>query len=185
MKTYIALLRGINVSGQKKIKMVDLKAMFETIGCTSVQTYIQSGNIVFEYAEETNNILGQRIKEAILEHFGFEVPVLVLTPKKLIEIFENNPFSKRLGTLGFEDKKLYFTLLTNVPDPVAVSALEAADYGTEEFVITNEVVYFYAANGYGKTKLDNNFFERKLKSPATTRNLRTMTKLIELLPNTY
>ncbi len=180
MKTYIALLRGINVSGQKKIKMADLKTMFETIGCTAVQTYIQSGNIVFDHAEETNDKLGLYIKEAILEHFGFEVPVLIVTPQKLADIFSNNPFSEQLDSGVFEHKKMYFTLFADTPNPGDVTALQATQYGAEEFVITDEVVYLYVANGYGKTKLDNNFFERKLKVAATTRNLRTITKLIEL-----
>ncbi len=180
MKTYIALLRGINVSGQKKIKMADLKTMLEGIGFRSVTTYIQSGNVVFESNEENTNILSDLIKKGIEERFGFDVPVLVLTYKILASIYQDNPFSKRIEKEEIEEKKMYFTLLSTPPDPDAIAELTAKDYKAEEFVITKSVVYFYAANGYGRTKLNNNFFEKKLKCSATTRNLKTVTKLLEL-----
>ncbi len=180
MNTYIALLRGINVSGQKKIKMAVLKQMFEGLGFTSVATYIQSGNVVFNSEENDTLITSDVIKTAIKKEFGFDVPVLVLTHKQLAAIYQENPFSENLLNGEIEDKKMYFTILSDPPDPEAVTELIANNYGKEKFEITNKVVYFYAANGYGKTKLTNNFFEKKLKCSATTRNLKTVIKLVEL-----
>lgn len=179
MKTYIALLRGINVSGQKKIKMADLKTMLEDLGLTSVITYIQSGNIIFKDDKSDLNALEALIKNGIIEAFGYDVPVLVRTPETLASIYENNPFLEKLKNEEIEEKKMFFTLLSNTPDPMAVKELTSNSY-EEEFLITNEVVYFYAINGYGRTKLHNNFFEKKLKSTATTRNLKTVIKLLEL-----
>ncbi|WP_271768917.1 DUF1697 domain-containing protein [Aquimarina algiphila] len=181
MKTYIALLRGINVSGQKKIIMADLKIMFEELGCTSVSTYIQSGNIVFQHKKDMLTFT-DIIKKEILTQFGFDVPVLVLTREMLTTIYDNNPFLKRLEAKEIEDKKMYFTLLSRMPDHKDIEDVESttARSGNEEFVIAKDVVYFYAANGYGKTKLNNNFFEKKLQSTATTRNLKTVIKLLEL-----
>ncbi len=180
MKTYIALLRGINVGGQKKIIMVELKNMFETLGFLSVTTYIQSGNIVFQSDRMDTNTLSVLIHNEIQKCFGFEVPVLVITPEALNDIYKNNPFLPRLESNEIEDKKMYFTLLSAPPDIEAVKELTANDYGEEEFVVTAKVVYFFAANGYGRTKLNNNFFEKKLKCSATTRNLKTVIKLLEL-----
>ena len=180
MNTYIALLRGINVSGQKKIKMADLKIMFEDLGYQHVITYIQSGNVVFQHKEEPLENLGKSIKDAILKTFGYDVAVLVINSDTLKAIFQNNPFSKKLQMGEIEDKKMYFTLLSSNPDSSAIQELSSTSYEPEEFVITNNVVYFYAANGYGRTKLNNNFFEKKLNCSATTRNLKTLVKLIEL-----
>ncbi|GAA4273015.1 DUF1697 domain-containing protein [Aquimarina gracilis] len=180
MNTYIALLRGINVSGQKMIKMVDLKTMFENLGFVSVKTYIQSGNVVFKSEKEDVKQIGSLIKQGILEIFGYEVPVLVLTHEKLDSIYKENPFLDRIANGEIEEKKMYFTLLSNSPDTTMKKELETTTYGKEEFIITEEVVYFFAAIGYGKTKLNNNFFEKKLKCSATTRNLKTVIKLLEL-----
>ncbi|WP_438710980.1 DUF1697 domain-containing protein [Aquimarina muelleri] len=180
MKTYIALLRGINVSGQKKIKMADLKSMLENLGFTSVTTYIQSGNVIFMNEEKNTKDLSAIIEKEILKKFSFDVPVLVLTREGLMDIYENNPYLDRIKTEEIEDKKMYFTLLSTLPNFNGVQELLSNSYKPEEFEITDNTVYFFAANGYGKTKLNNNFFEKKLKSVATTRNLKTIVKLLEL-----
>ena len=180
MITYIALLRGINVSGQKIIKMADLKVKLQNIGLTSVTTYIQSGNVIFKYKSDSTKAVSQLIKKEILKQYGFEVPVLVLTPEILASIYKNNPFAKRLEAEEIENKKMFFTLLSDTPDMVAVKELTSGSYKPEEFVITDQVVYFYAANGYARTKLTTNFFEKRLQSIATTRNLKTVIKLLEL-----
>ncbi len=180
MNTYIALLRGINVSGQKKILMVDLKNLFETLGFLSITTYIQSGNVIFQSDQADTNNLSDLIKKGIEERFGFDVPVLVLTRDLLLSIFEENPFSERISNGEIEEKKMYFTLVSSAPDKALVKELAIKDYGNEEFVVGQNVVYFFAANGYGRTKLNNNFFEKKLKCKATTRNLKTVSRLIDL-----
>src|SRR6187399_408069 len=104
MQTYIALLRGINVSGHKKIKMPDLKAMFEALGFTNVHTYIQSGNVVFESKSATG--LESKISAKILEQFGFEVSVICRTAKEMEQVITRNPYA---GMVGFEAEKLYVT----------------------------------------------------------------------------
>ena len=92
MKTYIALLRGINVSGQKKIKMVDLKVLLEGMGFMNVQTYIQSGNIVFKTKSDGCSAFAKAIQEKIKSTYNFEVPVFVMKGSKLKEIWDNCPF---------------------------------------------------------------------------------------------
>jgi len=180
MGQYITLLRGINVSGQKKIKMADLKVLMETNGLNNVITYIQSGNLIFNTTIKDIPSINSLIHNAILEHYGFEVTVLTLTRAVLNAIFLNNPYLSRIEDGEIEEKKMFFTLLSSIPDPELIKELNSVLYTPEEFDIAPNVVYFFAANGYGKTKLHNNFFERKLKCKASTRNLRTLQKLLEL-----
>ncbi|WP_103865386.1 DUF1697 domain-containing protein [Aquimarina sp. I32.4] len=179
MTTYIALLRGVNVSGQKTIKMADLRVKLEKLGFTSVKTYIQSGNIIFQYKINDIIALQDLIKKEIIDQFGYDVPVLVLTAEMLLSIYKNNPFIERLKSGEIEEKKMFFTVLQETPDIVVVKELMSNSY-EEEYVIIDRTVYLFAVNGYGKSKLNNNFFERKLQSIATTRNLRTVNKLLKL-----
>lgn len=172
MKTYVAFLRGINVGGQKNMLMADLKVLFETLGFTEVQTYIQSGNVVFLASESTEH--ASTIADTIENKYGFNVPVLVKTASEVEEILFNCPLS--------EEKMLksYFVLLFETPSEAVKETLDPKAYPSEEFIITNSCVYLYVATGMGKAKCTNNFFERKLNVSATARNYRTMLKLMEL-----
>ncbi len=180
MNTYIALLRGINVGGHKKIKMADLRLKLEELGFSAVITYIQSGNIVFKDPSENIDTLETKIEKAIKKHFGFDVPVLIITHKILQKVLQHNPYIERLEKGEIEDKKMYFMLLCDQPDSIAVAELSKISFDPEEFIIAKNVIYLFAAIGYGKTKLHNNFFEKKLNIRTTTRNLRTLNKLLEL-----
>lgn len=180
MDQYVALLRGINVSGQKKIKMTDLKLLFENQGYSDVTTYIQSGNVIFKKQPSSITELKKNIENAIHNQYGFEVAVLVINAQSLSGILDANPFKKDLATGRVDPKKMYFTLLHKEPDNVSIDEISKQDYQPEKFVISEKVVYFFAANGYGNTKLNNNFFEKKLKVTATTRNLNTLNKLSNL-----
>lgn len=179
MKTYIALLRGINVSGQKKVPMVELRKLFMKSGYQNVKTYIQSGNVIFQSSEENKRILEKIIQNDIKIQFGFDVPVLVKTQIELENILNNCQFS--------EEKKeaSYFTMLHDFPENEAVLSTSKEVYINEEFIIKNDCVYFYSEAGYGKAKCNNNFFERKLKVTATTRNYKTMLKLLSLSADIY
>ncbi len=173
MKTYIVFLRGINVSGQKKIKMVDLRASLEKAGFENVLTYIQSGNILVDSEEATASI-SEIIKEIILKDFGFDVPVLVTHKDNLKRILKNYPFRKA------EEKNQYFVLLHEQADKSLVNDFNKLEFNTEDFLISEDCVYLNCKQGAGKAKLSNNLVERKLKVTATTRNLRTMRKMVGL-----
>ena len=175
MKTYIALLRGINVSGQKLIKMADLRESLEKSGFDGVQTYIQSGNIVFRNKGMEVSGLEHAVKKAILEDFGFDVPVLVRTAGELKNILQNNPFAKEENT-----KRLFFVLLKQPPDKALVDEFNKLKFEGEDFYADEACVYLNCKIGYARAKLNNNFVESKLKVEATARNLRTMQKLIEM-----
>ncbi len=177
MKTYIALLRGINVSGQKLIKMAELKTMFEKTGFKKVVTYIQSGNVVFLAKANDNVLLSEQIKKAILETFGYDVDVQVLEADQLKKIKESNSFLK-----GNEDqlKSIYYTLLAEKPAIELVAELNKLEQTTEFFKITDEAIYCFYPNGVGRSKHNGLFFEKKLKVSCTTRNYNTISKLVEL-----
>jgi len=174
MKTYVALLRGINVSGHKKVPMAELREILSKVGFVNVQTYIQSGNVIFQSTEEKTQKLAGIIQKEIKKYFDFEVPVLIKTHDELLSIFNNCPFSK--------EKKVnsYFTFLYWTPDQLLVENLGELKYPNEEIIISNSCIYFYSSMGYGNTKYNNNFFERKLKVTATARNYKTMLKLLSL-----
>ncbi len=169
MKTYIVILRGINVSGKNKLSMKDLKEILENLDYKEVKTYIQSGNVVLK-TEEIGSELAANLKEAVKKEFNYDVPILVRTVNEWKEAIEKNPYKDVL------EKQQYFTFLSDVPTQTNIE-VNAKD---DEFEIINDVVYVNAAGGYGKTKLSNVFFEKKLGVTATTRNLKTTLKLLEL-----
>ena len=177
MKTFIALLRGINVSGHKLIKMTELKEMFEKAGFNNVKTYIQSGNVVFSAKEEDTFSIQATIKTNILKTFGFDVDVQVLNAEKLQRLTENHTFLE-----GNQDqlKAIYYTLLAEKPNEELVKDLEKLEQTDEFFKITDEVIYCFYPNGVGRAKWHGTSFEKKLKVSSTTRNYNTMKKLTEL-----
>jgi uncharacterized protein (DUF1697 family) len=175
MKTYISILRGINVSGQKKIIMTDLKLLYEALGFSDVVTYIQSGNVVFKTnLKTTTTKLAKLIEDKIKGNYGFEVPVIIRTQNELQNIIDRNPFTND------EIESLYVTFLSNQPNTNYLEKLENVNYLPDKFEIIDKEIYL-SVNSYGNTKLSNNFFESKLKVTATTRNLKTIMKLIELV----
>lgn len=175
MKTFIALLRGINVGGHKKIKMAELRKMFEALDCKGVETYIQSGNVVFKIAKGNVSSLEKIIKKGILDYFGIDVPVLVKTKIELKKIVEDNPYEEGEGA-----GSTYFVLLHTPPEKSMVDSLRQLSFENETFVITPLCVYLNCKKGYGNAKCNNNFFETKLKVSATTRNFKTMERLMVL-----
>ncbi|MGH4121886.1 MAG: DUF1697 domain-containing protein [Clostridium sp.] len=172
---YIALLRGINVSGQKKIKMIDLKVMFEALNFINVKTYIQSGNVSFNYGSTDTTELSNVIEKKISETFGFLVKIIIRTEEELRNIVNNNPFSKQEN---IELDKLYITLMLDIPEPSTVLLLDMKKEENEKFIIISREIYVYCPNGYGRTKLNNNMFEKKLKIDATTRGLKTLNNIL-------
>jgi uncharacterized protein (DUF1697 family) len=177
MKTYITLLRGINVSGQKLIKMNALRASFESLGFEKVQSYLQSGNVIFQGDDRSEGTLEQRIAQQINSDFGFEVPVLVLSVDKLEAIIKNNPF---LNDLQKNISQLHICFLAAPPIDFHKVAIESKVQTGEAISFSEEAIYLYCPNGYGKTKLNNNFLESKLKVTATTRNLKTSNELLNI-----
>jgi uncharacterized protein (DUF1697 family) len=177
MQKYIAILRGINVSGQKTIKMESLKAHMAACGFKNITTYIQSGNLIFESEEISDTEIAKKIESQILKEYGFEVPVIVRTPEELQTILTHNPF---LNQRKEDIDKLHVTFLSEPSEKQYLDKIKQPENTLDEFVIAGNCVYIFCANGYGKTKINNTFFENKLKVTATTRNWKTVMKLAEM-----
>jgi uncharacterized protein (DUF1697 family) len=175
--TYIALLRGINVGGQKIIKMDQLRESFEAIGLENVRTYVQSGNVMFKAPRKSVELWSREIQERIARDFGFSVSVIVLFPEEIDTAIKGNPFLRRKG---IDSSKLHVTFLYQAPERSALKALDALPAKPDEFRHSGKVIYLYCPNGYGKTKVSNNTLERMLSVRATTRNWRTVNKLYEM-----
>ncbi|WP_445958107.1 DUF1697 domain-containing protein [Yeosuana sp.] len=173
MQIYIALLRGINVGGHKKVPMTELRDLLSNSGFQNVQTYIQSGNVVFQSSKNVST-LEKEIQKLIFNHFGFDVSVIVKTDDELQTIFDVSPFSTE------KKEKSYFIMLNKIPEPNLVEEVEQIPYENEEIVIKKNCLYFYCPTGFGKTKFNMNSYERKLKVIGTARNYNTMVKLLSL-----
>ena len=178
MDKRIALLRGINVGGKRKILMADLKLLFNNIGFTNTQTYIQSGNVIFNALNKLTNIeIADKIEKGILSKYGFVVPVIVRTVAELEQTIKNNLFYQ-------EEKialnQLYLTFLKE--KPLEENSLKVGLYNSpsDKFVIKGKDIFIFCEGKYHQSKLTNNFFESKLKISGTTRNWKTVLKLFEL-----
>ncbi|MBS1589213.1 MAG: DUF1697 domain-containing protein [Bacteroidetes bacterium] len=179
MELFIALLRGVNVNGKNKLNMQVLRQSLEQAGYNEVQTYIQSGNILFKSAEINVDYLQKALQKLIFSQFKFSVPVIVLTNEQLSKILIENPF---LSDLSVNVKGLYYCLLQQYPQNSS-QCLKNIPESKDNFIITGKTVYLLVQNGYGNTKLNNNFFEKKLNVTATTRNHQTLQKLLEMSQN--
>lgn len=173
MKTYIALLKGINVGGHKKVPMAELRDLLTKSGFQNVQTYIQSGNVIFKSSEEANDIEG-KISNLISDHFGFDVSVIVKTNPELQLILDSCPFENG------KKEKSYFIMLNKMPDAKMIDEVNKISYENEEIIIKNNCLYFYSSKGFGQSKFNMNTYERKLKVIGTSRNYNTMVKLLSL-----
>ena len=174
MKTYIALLRGINVGGHHKILMTDLRSLLTNLGFKNVTTYIQSGNIIFTSDELSIPILEDQIKAAIADRFGFKIPVVIKTNATLQSIFNDCPFSQ------IKKENSYFFILNREPQILDIEEASRISYPNDEFVITKKCIYLYCEKGYGRSKFNSSSFEKKLNVIATARNYKTMLKLLSL-----
>jgi uncharacterized protein (DUF1697 family) len=175
---YIALLRGINVSGKNLIKMDALKFSLEKLNFKNIKTYIQSGNIVFESEEKTVSELSNEIRQLILKDFSLEVPVIVIESTEFEEIVTSNPFAKKEDC---DEKFMHLTFLNEQIDVSKTSLINEKLGENEELVFGKRFVYLYIPSGYGNTKLSNTFIENKLKNVATTRNWKTCNELLKML----
>ena len=175
MTKHISILRGINVGGKRKILMADLKKLYAKLGFKNVISYIQSGNVIFEAKENDQAKIEAKIYKAIKKAYDFEVPVVVRSAEEIAQIISNNPFTSKS-----EEESLHLTFLKEIPLDGNLEKIATYDYPPDKFKIVGKDVYIFCVGKYHKSKLTNNFFEKKLKVGATTRNWKTVNKLLEL-----
>ena len=180
MNIYVVLLRGINVNGKNILKMSELIERLIEAGFREVKTYIQSGNIVFVHESNYEIELEKKLKALILENFGLDIPVVVLSPEEIRKAIESNPFMKEKD---IDIRHLHITFLGGLPQEDKIIALQNGNYGSDQFFHSEKKIYLHCPNGYGKTKLTNTMLESKLKVNATTRNWKTINELLKIAEN--
>ncbi|MER5182680.1 DUF1697 domain-containing protein [Streptomyces sp. NPDC002896] len=176
--TYAALLRGINVGGNKKLPMAELRTVIEGLGHRDVRTYLQSGNAVFTSDSDDEQAVAGALEKAIADRFGFTVDCLVRGGTYLRRVADACPFP----AASLEAKQLHVTYFSEQVGPERFAEIDQAAYLPEEFRLGERALYLYAPDGLGRSKLAEALSRRRpLKGiVATTRNWNTVTKLVEL-----
>jgi uncharacterized protein (DUF1697 family) len=178
MQTYISFLRGINMTGHNSIKMTDLLSLYVKLGFSDAITYIQSGNVIFsEFGDIPVSSFSVYIEKAIREQFNFIIPVMIRTTLELTGLYLSNPF---LEEKNFDSSKMAVIFLHEVPSDAQIQKLAGIDYPPDKFKITGRDIFIYCPNGFGKTKLYTNFFEKKLGVNGTARNWKTVTTILNM-----
>jgi uncharacterized protein (DUF1697 family) len=177
MTTFVSLLRGINVGG-RKVRMDELKGVYEALGLRDVFPYIQSGNVVFKSDGADVARLRRQIEDGFEQKFGFHVEVIIRTSTELRNIIAKNPFQSQQSK---ESKWVVVLFLADRPDDTAQEDLLKTYVGPEELFIIDKEVYIYYTQGIGRSKLSLRFIEKKLKTVGTARNWNTVLQLQELI----
>lgn len=174
MPIYISMLRGINVGGNKKIKMADLRELYTTLGMADVQSVLQSGNVAFKHDSTDQAKLTRQLEAGIEQQFGFHSDILLLTLAEFADIIRQHP----RATEDADPSKLVIMFLSHTPGEEEIVALSAAHTGPETVEFGEKAAYLYYPNGMGRSKLTNVFIEVKLKVTGTARNWNTVNKLL-------
>jgi len=176
-RQYISLLRGINVSGHKIIKMADLRVLLTKNGLEGVKTYIQSGNILFYSELQTKAEISIFIENLLLKEYGWEIPSLILEQKDLEQIILSNPYPNITET---STNKPYVCIPQKTLNKKQMEVLKEINYEGEYITVTEQGIYLYCTKEINKCKLSNNLIEKKLGISCSTRNWRTLLKLQSL-----
>jgi uncharacterized protein (DUF1697 family) len=175
MATFIAFLRGVNV-GANILKMERLQDLCERIGMKNARTYVQSGNVVFEGQGSTAQWTAV-LERKLIGETRLPVTVIIRTAAEMQKVLAGNPFLKEKG---IDATRLHVTLLAANPPESAQNALPELKSGRDRFVCLGREIYLHCPDGYGRSKLSNNAFEKLLSVRATTRNWNTVKKLCEM-----
>jgi uncharacterized protein (DUF1697 family) len=176
MSTFAALLRGINVGGKSRVPMAELRSALSSLGFEDVVTYIQSGNVVFRSPRGNAKEVATRIEKEVAKRFGVNAAVLIRTPPELAEIADANPFLSAESDLT----KLHVVFLDGRPGARAAAQLDPARSPPDEFRLSGREIYLHLPNGFGRSKLTIDYFERRLGATATARNWKTLLGLLQL-----
>lgn len=173
--TYIALLRGINVGGNKKVDMKKLKLLFETLGCTDVVTYLNSGNVIFK-SKKTGQVIQKEISKKIKQEFGFEVPTLIKTSQEVKKIAIAIPKEWNNDA----DRKTDIAYL--FPEIDSKKILEDFDV-KKEFItlkyVKGALIWHVSRKEYNKSQL-NKILAKKLYKQLTIRNVNTARRIAQI-----
>jgi uncharacterized protein (DUF1697 family) len=173
MTRYAAMLRGINVGGKNILPMKELATIFAKAGAREVQTYVQSGNVVFEAAASEAARFPALIEAAISKRFGFSSPVIVRSGGELAKVARSHP----AHVAGADTKPLHVMFLADWPDPKRVADLDAKRSPPDTFTVKGREIYLHLPNGAARSKLTNAYFDSRLGTITTIRNWNTVLRL--------
>jgi uncharacterized protein (DUF1697 family) len=177
MPVVISMLRGVNLGAYNRIKMEELRALCVPLKFHGAQTYVQSGNVLFQTDERDIAKVGQRLEDAIEKKCKFRCDVISRTPAELIAIVAKNPFAKRRG---IEPGKLLVTFLSADPGDEARAKVRALKTDPEELWIDGREIFIYFPNGAGRSKLSWPTIPMLLNVSGTARNWNSVTKMLEM-----
>lgn len=170
---HVSLLRGINVGGHNLIPMARLRAIYESIDCEDVTTYLHSGNVVYRRTRSQGRVAAE-VEAAIAEEFGFGIRVLGRTHAALQRIFETDPFPDA------EPARRLVLFLESAPAPAVAKDLGRVTSGRDEAILIGQEFHLHCPDGIGNTKLVGILSDKRLGVAATGRNWQTVTRLLEL-----
>jgi uncharacterized protein (DUF1697 family) len=178
MSAYISFLRGVNMAGHNSIKMNDLAQLYKQLGYNNVSTFIQSGNVIFSSSPGlSEGEISSGIEEAIAREFNYIIPVMLRTIDEMKNIISVNPF---LSEEHFDPSKMAVIFLHDKPSEDQLRKVKNIDYPPDKFFISGREIFIYCPNGFGRTKLYTNFFEKKMDVTGTGRNWNTFTTILSL-----
>lgn len=175
--THVALLRGINVGGKRIVPMKALAAIFEQAGCGAVQTYIQSGNVLFAAGADLARTLAKELPRCTGREFGFEPVVVIRSRKEMADVLKANPFARP----GVNAATLHVGFLAERPTAGQVASLDPDRSPGDSFSVRGSEIYLHTPNGMARTKLTSAYLDATLGTTCTVRNWNTVTKLGALL----
>lgn len=173
MPVVISMLRGVNVGGHNRIKMDALRALYESLKLRNPQTYIQSGNVIFETRQDDLVRLSRQIETT----FGFRPEVILRTKSEMRAVIARNPFSKRRN---IDPSRLLVSFLVSEPNAEGREKVLSIKTDPEELRIDGRELYIYFPNGMARPKFSWAAVERILKIPGTGRNWNSVTKMLEI-----
>ncbi len=167
------------MTGHNSLKMAELSSLYVNLGYPDALTYIQSGNVIFSSAEKSTEFeIALEIEKAILEKFSYIVPVMIRSSKELRNLFSINPY---LSEKNFEPSKMAVIFLHEKVTDEQMLKVKGVDYPPDKFKIVGKEIFIFCPNGFGRTKLYTNFFEKKMGVTGTARNWKTITTMLELV----
>ncbi len=166
------------MAGHNKIRMNELTELFIRLGFENTETYIQSGNVIFSDPENlSTDLIASRIENGIRNEFKCEIPVLIRTAEDLHILINGNPFS---GERNFDSTKLAVIFLSEFPQESQIEKVSKISYPPDKFIIIGREIYTYCPEGFGRTKIYTNFFEKKMHVTGTARSWKTINAIFEI-----
>ena len=172
------MLRGVNMTGHNSVKMTELTDLYKRLGYKDAETYIQSGNVIFSGEVDLPLVdASSKIEKTIFERFTYKIPVMIRTIDEMRNLKLSNPYHKEAD---IDPSKMAVIFLHEEITDSQIQKVINIDFPPDKFYIIGREIYIYCPNGFGKTKLYTNFFEKKMGVTGTARNWKTINKLLEI-----